>query len=145
MGTVPVVVLDIDPQDLFQVTTADDQQPVQALGADGTDPPLRIGVGVRGLDRRDEDPGTEHVVEPATEPRVAVAEHKAQPQSPSAIARNKLRACWGDPSTIGVGRHAAQVDPAAVEFDEALHLQPPQPDGVDREEVAGQDAGRLVV
>jgi hypothetical protein len=40
-----VVVLDIPPEDLLQVTAADDQQPVEALGADGTDPPLRIGVG----------------------------------------------------------------------------------------------------
>jgi hypothetical protein len=40
--TMPVVVLEIDPEDLLQVTTANDQQPVQALSADGTDPPLRI-------------------------------------------------------------------------------------------------------
>ena len=79
--TMLVVVLDIPPEDLLQVTTADDQQPVEALGADGPDPPLRIGVGVRGLDRRDDHLGAlgaEHVVEPTTEPRVAVAEHKAQ-------------------------------------------------------------------
>ena len=39
--TMPVVVLDIDPEDLFQVTSADDQQPVEALGADGPDEALR--------------------------------------------------------------------------------------------------------
>ena len=50
--TMPVVVLDIDPEDLFQVTSADDQQPVEALGTDGTDPPLRMDVRVRCLDRR---------------------------------------------------------------------------------------------
>ena len=33
--TMSVVVLDVHPEDLLQVTTADDQQPVEALGPDG--------------------------------------------------------------------------------------------------------------
>jgi len=41
--TMLVVVLDIPPEDLLQVTTADDQHPVQALGADRTDPTLGAG------------------------------------------------------------------------------------------------------
>jgi hypothetical protein len=146
--TMSVVVLDVHPEDLLQVTTADDQQPVEALGADGTDPPLRIGVGVRRLDRRDEHLGTlgaEHLVEPATELRVAVAEHKAQPQSPIRCRQEQVAGLLGDPGTIGVGRHAGQVDPAGGQFDKEQHIQPPQPDGVDREEVAGEDAGRLLV
>jgi hypothetical protein len=36
--SVPVVVLDIDTEDLLQMATPNDQQPIQALGADGTDP-----------------------------------------------------------------------------------------------------------
>jgi hypothetical protein len=48
--TVPVVVLQRDPEDPLQVTTANGQQPVQAFGADSTDPPLGVGVGVRRLD-----------------------------------------------------------------------------------------------
>ena len=39
--TMPVVVLGVDPQDLLQVPSADDQQPVEALGADGPDEALR--------------------------------------------------------------------------------------------------------
>jgi hypothetical protein len=82
VGTVAVVVLDIHPEDLLQVTTANDQQPVQALGADCADPTLRVGVRVRRLDRRDEHLGAlgaEHVVEPATELRVPVADKKLHP------------------------------------------------------------------
>jgi transposase len=41
---VPVVVLDVDAQDLFQMISPDDQEPVQALGADRGDPALRVGV-----------------------------------------------------------------------------------------------------
>ena len=33
VGTVAVVMLDVDPEDLLQEATADDQQPVEALGA----------------------------------------------------------------------------------------------------------------
>ena len=42
MRTMPVVVLDIDPQDLLQVGSSYDQEPVQELGADGADPTGRI-------------------------------------------------------------------------------------------------------
>ncbi|HEV8651792.1 MAG TPA: hypothetical protein VG276_20935 [Actinomycetes bacterium] len=34
VGTVAVVMLDVDPKDLLQVPTPEDQQPVQALGTD---------------------------------------------------------------------------------------------------------------
>ena len=101
-----VVVLDVHPEDLLQVTTADDQQPVQALGADGTDPPLRVGVRVWRLDRRDEHLGAlgaEHVVEPTTELGVAVAEHKAQsPSSPRLSPGTGLRACWATQPPSGL-------------------------------------------
>jgi hypothetical protein len=39
--TVPVVVLDIDPKDPLQMAAPNDQQPVQALGADRPHPALR--------------------------------------------------------------------------------------------------------
>ena len=79
------------------MTTSDDQQPVEALGPDGTDPTLRVGIGVRGLDWRDEHLGilgAEHLVEPATDLRVAVAEHKAQSLSSIRSRQERLRACW---------------------------------------------------
>jgi hypothetical protein len=38
--------LDIDAKDLLQVPAPSDQQPVQALGADGLNPALRGGVGL---------------------------------------------------------------------------------------------------
>ncbi len=78
--TVPVVVLDVDPEYLLEVAAADDQQPVQALSADHTNPALRVGIGVRRLHWRDEHLGAfgaEHVVEAAAELRVTVAQKKA--------------------------------------------------------------------
>jgi hypothetical protein len=41
---VGVVVLDVDSKDLLEVAAANDQQPVQALGADRPDPALGVGV-----------------------------------------------------------------------------------------------------
>jgi hypothetical protein len=44
VGTMPVVVLDVDTKDLLQMTAPNDQQPIQALGADGADPPFCVRV-----------------------------------------------------------------------------------------------------
>ena len=46
MRSVRVVMLDVDPEHLFQVASPDDQQPVQALGPHRADPALGVGVGV---------------------------------------------------------------------------------------------------
>src|SRR5215218_6111000 len=111
VGTVAVVVLDIHPEDLLQVTTANDQQPVQALGANRPDPTLRVGVRVRRLDRRDEHLGAlgaEHVVESATELRVAVAEHKAQSLSSLGCRQEEVAGLLGDPAAVRVGRHPSR-------------------------------------
>jgi hypothetical protein len=132
--TMPVVVLEIDPEDLLQVTTANDQQPVQALGADGTDPPLRIGVRVRRLDRRHEHLGTlgaEHVVEATTELRVPVADKRAHPPAVLGQHQEQVAGLLGDPGATGVGSHASELDPASVVFDEEQYIAPSQPDGVD--------------
>jgi hypothetical protein len=56
--TMGVVVGGVDPQDLLQMASSDDQQPVQALGADGANPALGVGVRVECLHRRQEHLGT---------------------------------------------------------------------------------------
>jgi hypothetical protein len=53
----PVVVLDIDRQDLLQVAAPDDQRPVQAFGADRPNPTLRVGVRIGRLHRREQHLG----------------------------------------------------------------------------------------
>ena len=56
--TMGIVVGGVDPQDLLQMASSDDQQPVQALGADGANPALGVGVRVGCLHRRQEHLGT---------------------------------------------------------------------------------------
>jgi hypothetical protein len=53
VGTVDVVVLDVDPKHLLQVPAPNDQQPVQALGPHRPDPALGVGVSIGRLHRRD--------------------------------------------------------------------------------------------
>jgi hypothetical protein len=47
----PVVMIDIDPQYSFQVTWPNDEQPIQAPGADRANPPLRERVRIGCLHR----------------------------------------------------------------------------------------------
>ncbi len=74
--TVLVVMLYVDAQDLLQMPTPDDQQPVQALGADRTDPAFRECVRLERPHRRAQHLDAfsgEDAVEAAAELRVAVA------------------------------------------------------------------------
>jgi hypothetical protein len=102
---VPVAVPDVDAQDLLQVASPDDQQPVQALGADGANPPLRVGVRVGRPHWRQEHLGTvrtEDVVEPAGERRVPVAQHKAEPPSLLLQHQQQVAACWATQPPLGL-------------------------------------------
>src|SRR5512132_4123202 len=54
VGTMGVVMGGIDTQDLLQIPSPDDQHPLQALGADGSNPALGVGVRVGCLHRRQE-------------------------------------------------------------------------------------------
>jgi len=51
----PVVVTDVDAEDVHELTATENQQPVEAFAADVADPALHVGVGVRRLDGRVDD------------------------------------------------------------------------------------------
>jgi hypothetical protein len=62
------VVLQSRKRHLFQMAASDDQQPVQAIGADRTDPAPRVGIRRGRLYGRQDDLGAlgaEHLVEGA--------------------------------------------------------------------------------
>jgi hypothetical protein len=115
MRAMGVVVLGVDPQHLLKVAVADNQQPVQALGADRPDPALGIGVGVGCLHRRDEHLdtlGAEHVVEAAGELRVTIAQYiaqyKAEPASLLLQHQQQVAGLLGDPAAVRVGAWGAR-------------------------------------
>ena len=97
MRPVPVVVAAVDAEHVFEVSTAEDQDPVEALAAKCAHPALGVGVRVRRPERRSDDPDAlalEDGVEAAAELAVAIVQQKAPNgccRSPSVISR--LRAC----------------------------------------------------
>jgi hypothetical protein len=143
VGTVDVVVLDVGLKHLLEVSSPDDQQPIQALGSHRADPALGVGVGVGCLHRRDQHLGAlrpKHV-ERAGELRVSVADEELQWPM---LAHQQVAGLLGNPGAVRVGGHAGQVDPPGAHFDEEQHIQPVQPDRVHGEEVAGHDSGGLL-
>src|ERR1035441_10108198 len=58
-------------------------------------------------------------------------------------SEQRLRACWVTQPGDGVGCYPGQVDEAGVVLDEEQHVEPSEQDGVDREEVTGDQALRL--
>jgi hypothetical protein len=106
-----------------------------------------VGVGVRRLHRRQHHSGAlrpEHLVEPAAELRVTIADNEADPASSFSQDKQQVAGLLGDPGAVGVGGHSSQVDPPGVQFDAEQHVQPLQPDRVDGEEVARHDPGGLL-
>ena len=73
-----------------------------------------------------------------------VAEQEADLGSSLVQHQQQVAGLLGDPAAVGVGRHPAEMDPSAVELDEAQHLQPPQPDRIDGEAVTDHDPGGLL-
>ena len=75
MGSLAVVVLDVRLQHRAEMSFAQKEHPIEALGADRSDEPFGIGVGLRRPPRsaQDLDPlGPEYLVEDGAEPLVPV-------------------------------------------------------------------------
>jgi hypothetical protein len=74
-----VVMVDVDVQDVFELSSACDQEPVEALAADSADPPFGERVCLRRPKRGSDDLDTlasEHFVEGAAELAVTVMDQK---------------------------------------------------------------------
>ena len=98
-----VVVLDVLAQDAFEVAAVEDQQPVQALGANGSDEPFGDGVRLRRSCRRLDDPDAvraEHLVEGSL---YLLSRSRISRRKPwSAKSRPRLRACWVTHAPVGL-------------------------------------------
>ena len=128
------------------MAATDDQEMVEALFAEGAHPTLRIGVRVRRPNRRPdhlEAFGTEHLVEPAAELRVAVVDQQPK-RLLVAELHHQVARLLRRPAAVRVRRTGDVLDPPCRERDEEQHVDPPQEDGLDREKVAGQRGCRLL-
>ena len=123
-----------------------DQHPVRALGADTADEPLGITVRPRrsgwGLDDLDVL-GREHGVERAAELGVSVPEQEPAAADPITEPRDEVAGLLDGPLRRGMGGDAEEVHPPGRDLHHAQHIQPPQDDRVQMEEVGCEQPGRL--
>jgi hypothetical protein len=129
VGTVVVVVLDVDAEHLLKVTAPANQQPVQALGPHRADPALGVGVGVGACTgvTSASVPSDKKTSSKAVELRIPIADEEPQPPIPK--HQQQVAGLLGNPSPVRVGGHAGQVNPSSIQFDEEQHLQPSEPVG----------------
>ena len=102
MRPLGVVVVDVGVEHALEVTAVEDQQPVEALRADGSDEALRDRVRLRRPYRclHDPDsPAAEDLVEGAAVLAVPVADQEAHALVDEVEAR--LRACWVTHAPVG--------------------------------------------
>ncbi len=141
MRPLAVVVVDVDAEDAFEVTPIQDQQPVQALGAHGSDEALRDRVRLRRSHRRLYDPdalAVEDLIERAAVLAVAVADQEAD--APIAEGETEVaRLLLDNPGSAGIRRAAGEPDAPARMRDEEDVVAAQKP-ARDREEAAGDDA-----
>jgi hypothetical protein len=125
------------------VPFAVDEHPVGALGSCRAYPPLGITVRARGprrnLDRLHTFP-SEDRVEDAGEPGVAVPDQETEGADPVAEINEQVAGLLGGPRAVRMDGHAQDVYPPGPHLHDKQHVQAPEEDRVDMEEIASQQA-----
>ena len=121
-----VVMPDVIAKDCFEMVTAENERPVEALFSDGPYPPLRdrvrAGRSHRRLDHLDAF-GGEHLVEAGGELRVAVSDQ--EPERPSVLGEISCEVA-GNLGDEGAGRMIGDpedVHHSALELDDEQHIE----------------------
>jgi hypothetical protein len=99
--SVLVVVVAVDAENSLEMPSAEDQDPVEAVGANRAHPAFGVGVRVRRLDRRADNSdafGPQDFVEGVAELRVVDAESERLLLTQ---CTTRLRACWATQSPYG--------------------------------------------
>ena len=107
VGPMPVVVVPVFGEDGFEMAAAQDEEPVQALPADGADKPLADRVRSGRPDGRLDDPdpiGCEDGAEGRGELGVAISNEELGWRCPFRQVEAEVTGLLGDPATDGVGR-----------------------------------------
>jgi hypothetical protein len=120
-----------------------DEDPVEAFGAYGPDPPLGEPVGSRRTDRcadHRDALGPEHFVEGPGGLGVSVPDQEPGGRGPIVERARQVARLLGDPRGIRVGCHADYMHPSGVKLDEEQDVERPQSEGLHGEEVAGESA-----
>src|SRR6266571_7833912 len=143
MGPGAIVVIEELGQDLTEVALVQDQQPIQALAADGLDQALQMSVRTRGSVGRPEHTdafGLEDGVETSGVLGVAIAHQEVDGWIAILNFWRQVARLLDDPVGVGVGGAGGEQDAAAAELHHHQHVESAQKHGLNGEEVAGQDA-----
>src|SRR6266513_895743 len=144
---VSVVMGGVDAEHLLEVAAVDDQDPVEALAAEGADPTLGVRIRIRSSDGRPDDPhalAAEDLVEGAAELTVASVKQKAEGPFLVGQVHQEVARLLCDPAPIRIARARHELDPTTLERDEEEDVDPREPDRLDRQEVAGEHRRRLL-
>ena len=138
-----VVMAEVLTENSFEMSPRGYEEVVEALLADGPHEPLgesiRPGRGNRGSYRFDADRG-EGGVEGGGEFGVSVPNEESE-LAPSVFeVGGEVAGHLSDPGSGGVGSDAQQVHLSPVDFNDEKHVEAPQRDAINCEEVSGQDA-----
>ena len=142
MRSSQVVVVDELGQDILEVPPAEDQQLVETLAPDRAHPALSERVGARAPVGR---PGyadafaAEDLVEGGGELGVAIVEQELHRERAFSDLPGQVASLLGDPVAGRMERAAGEMDAAAADLDEEEDVELGQPDGVDDEEVGGEE------
>src|SRR6266511_1622972 len=138
---VSVVMGGVVAEHLLEVAAVDDQDPVEALAAEGADPTLGVRIRIRSADGRPDDPhalDAEDLVEAASKLAVAIVKQKAEGLFPVVQVHQQVARLLCDPASIRVARAGHELDPTTLEREEEEDVDPREPDRLDRQEVAGE-------
>jgi hypothetical protein len=127
------------------VAPAEDEQPIETLGAYAANEALGVGVCLWCTDRCVDDPDSfavEDLLERGRELAVAVVDQESHPFEHSGEA--EVARLLGHPGAGRVGRAARQVDAAAFELDEEQDVKATERDRLDGEEIAREHARGLL-
>jgi hypothetical protein len=131
----------------LEMAAAENQQPVETLPTDGPNPALGMGARLRRPHRRLDHSDAfraEDLVERAAELAVAVAEEKPRPDALIVELHQQVARLLSHPATIRIGGDAGNSDAASRQLDEEQDVKALQEERVDSEEIAFENARRLL-
>ena len=120
-----VVVIDELSDDSPQMGLVQDENMIQTLFADSSDPALRVSICIgrpEGSGNDNHAFASEDGVEIIGELAVIVADQESQGEITSVEFPNNLSGLLGDPELIGIGGDASQMHLARAQFDEEEHI-----------------------
>lgn len=146
MRSLAVVVVDVFTENPAEMLLVEDDQPVERFVADGLDYSLAVSVGARpsvGSERDSSAFASENRVKLVGELGVAVVDEELSRLLEVAQLPAQVSGLLGDPGRVGVGGAVDVEDAPTLDLQEDEHVERLQEQGVDGEEVAGQDGARM--